>query len=94
MATQTAACIVLHGQGRRNVVFWIGVRLYLFDPDRIFSDQGIEDTLRFHGAYSQAAHMAMTCLCKASSINCNPSARRWWWRCTTTASATARSTVT
>lgn len=48
--------IVLRGQGRRHIVFWIGLRPYLFDPNRIFSDTGIEATLRYHGAYSPAAH--------------------------------------
>lgn len=51
--------IVLHGQGRRNIVFWIGLRPHLFDPNRIFSDRGIESTLRYHGAYSRAAHTAL-----------------------------------
>ena len=51
--------IVLRGQGRRHIVFWIGVRPYLFDPNRIFSDTGIEATLRYHGACSPAAHAAV-----------------------------------
>lgn len=54
-----ARLIVLRGQRRRNVVFWIGLRPYLFDPNRIFSDRGIDDTLRFHGACSAAAHAAL-----------------------------------
>lgn len=52
--------IILRGQRHRNVVFWIGLRPYLFDPNRIFSDAGIERTLRFHGAYSAAAHAALS----------------------------------
>jgi hypothetical protein len=51
--------IELQSQGNRNVVFWIGLRPYLFDPNRIFSDQGLEQTLRFHGGYSNAAHAAV-----------------------------------
>jgi hypothetical protein len=51
--------IELRAQGNRNVLFWIGLRPYLFDPNRIFSDQGIAQTLRFHGGYSDAAQSAV-----------------------------------
>lgn len=56
---QDSRLIELCGQGRRHVVFWIGLRPYLFDPNRIFSDPGIEATLRYHGACSAAAHVAV-----------------------------------
>lgn len=58
-ARHDSRLIVLRGQGHRHVVFWIGLQPYLFDPNRIFSDAGIEDTLRYHGAYSSAAHAAV-----------------------------------
>lgn len=58
-ARHDSRLVVLRGQGRRHVVFWMGARPYLFDPNRIFSDQGIEETLRYHGAYSRAAHDAV-----------------------------------
>jgi len=58
-ARHDSQLIVLRGQGRRHVVFWIGLQPYVFDPNRIFSDAGIEGTLRYHGAYSPAAHAAV-----------------------------------
>jgi hypothetical protein len=51
--------IELRAQGNRNIAFWIGLRPYLFDPNRIFSDHGIKQTLRFYGGYSDAAHSAV-----------------------------------
>ncbi len=51
--------VELRGQGRRLVAFRIGARPFLFDPNRIFSDQGIERTLRFHGHYALDAHAAV-----------------------------------
>ena len=64
--------IVLRGQGRRHIAFWIGWRPYLFDPNRIFSDTGIEATLRYHGAYSAAAHAAVAGLRDAILASLQP----------------------
>lgn len=64
-AGQDTRLVVLRGQGRRNIVFWIGLRPFLFDPNRIFSDRGIDATLRFHGAASTAAHAALVGLREA-----------------------------
>lgn len=48
---------VVH-RGRRNIVFRLGGIRYEFDPNRIFTDAGIEATLRNgHRPYSEAAHM-------------------------------------
>jgi hypothetical protein len=50
----------LHAQGRRNVVFALKGRHHAFDPNRIFSDVGIERTLRRYGAWSAAAGAEVT----------------------------------
>ncbi|WP_028388880.1 hypothetical protein [Legionella fairfieldensis] len=48
--------ITLRHSGKRNIVFYLkGVR-YEFDPNRIFTDQGIKKTLKQFGHYSPAAH--------------------------------------
>jgi len=51
--------IALKAQGSRNVVFWTGWRPHVFDPNRIFSDGGIEATLRFHASDSEQARRAL-----------------------------------
>lgn len=45
--------------GRRNMRFTLGGERYAFDPNRIFSDAGIRDTLERQGRYSEAAHGAV-----------------------------------
>jgi len=47
-----------HG-GRRNVRFTLEGRRHAFDPNRIFSDAGIRDTLAKQSDYSEAAHRAI-----------------------------------
>lgn len=49
--------IELRGRGRRLVSFRDGARL-AFDPNRIFTDPGIERTLRQHGSYTDAGIQA------------------------------------
>jgi hypothetical protein len=45
--------------GRRNVRFALNGERYAFDPNRIFSDAGIRDTLKRQGNWSEAAHQAV-----------------------------------
>lgn len=48
--------ITLQHSGERNIRFYLkGVR-YEFDPNRIFTDRGIEKTLHSYGHYSISAH--------------------------------------
>lgn len=44
-----------HG-GQRLVKFTLDGQTYCFDPNRIFSDEGIRVTLSRHSVYSEAAH--------------------------------------
>ena len=46
-----------HG-GRRNVRFALHGQEYSFDPNRIFSDEGIRDTLERRSTWTEAAHRA------------------------------------
>lgn len=48
--------IELVHSGGRLITFGLGGRNYTFDPNRIFSDNGIVETLKKHSAYSDAAH--------------------------------------
>lgn len=64
-----AALRVLHGrgerllrlqaQGQRQVLFWLGWRPCLFDPNRIFSTAGLRATLAWHASDSVAARAAV-----------------------------------
>jgi hypothetical protein len=45
----------LRAQGKRLIVFRKNDREYRFDPNRIFTPDGIERTLRRYGAYSETA---------------------------------------
>jgi len=45
--------------GERLVEFHLNGQKYTFDPNRIFSDAGITDTLKKHSSYSAAAHAAI-----------------------------------
>lgn len=45
--------------GRRNIRFTLNGERYAFDPNRIFSDAGIRDTLERQSAWSEAAHRAV-----------------------------------
>jgi hypothetical protein len=47
-----------HG-GHRLVTFILGGENYSFDPNRIFSDAGIQATLEKHSTWSEAAHRAV-----------------------------------
>jgi len=51
--------IELVHSGERLVTFHLAGQKYSFDPNRIFSDAGIEDTLKKQSHYSPAAHAAI-----------------------------------
>jgi len=48
--------ISLVHSGGRNIVFYLNNNRYEFDPNRIFTDQGIKKTLTQFGPYSSGAH--------------------------------------
>src|SRR3989338_7813600 len=48
--------LTLKHHGGRNIVFNYQGKRYEFDPNRIFTDNGIKRTLVQFGAYSPAAH--------------------------------------
>jgi hypothetical protein len=52
--------IELVHSGKRHVTFRLDGAEHAFDPNRIFSDAGIAATLRRQGAYSAAAHQAVS----------------------------------
>ena len=49
----------LQAQGRRLVLFWLGWRPCLIDPNRIFSSAGLRATLAAHASDSTAARAAV-----------------------------------
>ena len=51
--------IELKGQGQRLVSFELGRTRYSFDPNRIFTDIGLQKSLRMYGPYSRPAHEAV-----------------------------------
>lgn len=51
--------IELTHSGRRNIRFNLNGEQFAFDPNRIFSDAGIRDTLERQSTYSEAAHRAV-----------------------------------
>jgi hypothetical protein len=48
--------VEIRSTGRRNIDFSLGGKKYTFDPNRIFTDEGIRKTLAEHGPYSAEAH--------------------------------------
>lgn len=48
--------ITLNHSGGRNIVFHLNNQRYEFDPNRIFTDNGIQKTLSQFGHYSPQAH--------------------------------------
>ena len=59
LAARSGELIALHGQGRRLVRFYIGWRPHAFDPNRIFTDAGLDRTLSRHGSSTPAARAAV-----------------------------------
>lgn len=51
-----ARAVCLKAQRARLISFAFENRIFIFDPNRMFTARGIEQTLRFHGPYTPAAH--------------------------------------
>lgn len=51
--------VTLDHRGTRNITFNMHNKRYEFDPNRIYTDIGIKNTLTSHGAYSLEAHQAV-----------------------------------
>ena len=56
---QGGSLLTLKHGGGRNIKFTLQKRHYEFDPNRIFTDRGIYNTLNSYGDYSKAAHHAV-----------------------------------
>lgn len=56
--------ITLRHRGTRNIIFDLKGRRYQFDPNRIFTDEGIKKTLHKYGPYSQGAFTEVKKLAK------------------------------
>ncbi len=56
MMSSGGSLLTLRHRGGRNIVFYVQHQRYEFDPNRIFTEKGIEQTLRTYGHYSKAAH--------------------------------------
>lgn len=61
---QGGTLITLRHSGKRNIRFSLNKINYEFDPNRIFTEQGIKGTLNEFGSYSIAAHMEIKHLAK------------------------------
>ena len=56
---QGGSLITLKHGGGRNITFSLHHKHYEFDPNRIFTNQGIYKTLNDYGPYSKSAHQAV-----------------------------------
>lgn len=65
IAKQGGSLIRLKHGGTRNIRFKLRHKYYEFDPNRIFTDQGIKKTLQNFGSYSIAAHLEVKKLARA-----------------------------
>lgn len=59
IAKYGGSIVTLNHKGTRNIVFKIHNEEYEFDPNRIYTDNGIKNTLKTHGNYSLKAHAAV-----------------------------------
>lgn len=53
--THRSASVSIENKRKRLISFRKGKKIYSFDPNRIFTQNGIQSTLRLYGAYSEAA---------------------------------------
>ena len=56
VAQEGGSVMTLVHSGGRNIVFHLDKKRYEFDPNRIYTDEGIKKTLTQFGAYSRRAH--------------------------------------
>ncbi len=54
--TEGGSVMTLIHPGKRNIVFHLHHQRYEFDPNRMFTDVGIQKTLKTFGHYSSGAH--------------------------------------
>jgi len=57
IAAKGGILLTLRHTGERNIVFHLHRKRYEFDPNRIFTDIGIQKTLLQFGLYSREAHL-------------------------------------
>lgn len=62
---QGGSLITLVHSGGRNIVFHLHHQRYEFDPNRIFTEQGIKTTLKQYSHYSPAAYRQVNKLARA-----------------------------
>ena len=62
LSTSPGRLVRLCSRGRRHVVFWNGWRPHAFDPNRIFSDAGLQQTLLQFASLTDAAFDAVRAL--------------------------------
>lgn len=55
--TKGGTLITIKHSGQRNIVFYMDNQRFEFDPNRIFTDDGIKKTLLEYGSYTPAAHL-------------------------------------
>lgn len=60
--TGAGRIVRLRSKGRRYVIFWDGSRPFAFDPNRIFSDEGIRQTLSRYASLTDPALQALRLL--------------------------------
>lgn len=68
IAQEGGSLITLLHPGGRNIVFYLRKTRYEFDPNRIFTDQGIKKTLLQWGPYSAQAHREVNKLAKKIKV--------------------------
>ena len=56
---QPGRLVELRSRGARLVTVWFGTTPHVFDPNRIFTDVGVEKTLRHYGSYSREVQSAI-----------------------------------
>ncbi len=57
--TEGGSLLTLVHSGQRNIRFTLHKKQYEFDPNRIYTNAGIEQTLKAHGSYSDAAYQVV-----------------------------------
>lgn len=56
LKAEGGSLLTLKHSGKRNIVFRLHQKRYEFDPNRIFTHQGIKNTLSQYSCYTPAAH--------------------------------------
>lgn len=56
IASEGGSLLTLSHSGARNIIFHLNDKKYEFDPNRIFTNNGIKKTLEEFGSYTEEAH--------------------------------------